>query len=323
LSLDNGTKLYFMKLYFSLLFIVMLPFFCQSQIDTTYIKPFENKFSLNTYLSTKFISLEKEAHGEMKKFTPNTPLNLGLGVSINNTIINLSYGYGLNFMRDKEKGRTKALDFQIHNYGEKFVFDLFFQKYKGFYTSDDSDKNIELYPDLDIQKYGAFGQYVFNHKKFSYKASFNQSERQLKSAGSYLLGGGVYFTKIASDSSFVYKSKNSITNFQFGLSGGYAHTWVINKRWFASISTTIGVNFGTERINDFGKKKIEIYPTFFPRMSVGYNKENWSVGLSYVNNFIFSSFSENEINNVGLSSGNFQIVYIRRINSNPFINRKK
>ncbi|WP_173971166.1 DUF4421 family protein [Flavobacterium bizetiae] len=310
-------KLYF---YFSLFFI--FPYFCQGQIDTTYIKPFENKLSLRTYLSTKFILMEKEVDGKVKNFTPNTPMSLGFGVSINNTIINLSYGYGLNFMKDDDKGRTKALDFQIHNYGRKFIIDLFIQKYHGFYTSDDSDKNIKLYPDLNIQQYGAFGQYVFNNKKFSYKAAFNQNERQLKSAGSFLLGGGVYFTKIGSDSSFVHKSKNSLRNFQFGVSGGYAYTWAINQRWFTSGSATMGVNLGTERINDFGKRKIEVYPTFFPRISVGYNKENWSLGLSYINNLIFSSFTDNNTGNIGLASGNLQIGYIWRLNSNPFSGKK-
>jgi len=312
-----------MKLYFPFLLFFILPSFCQAQIDTAYIKPFENKLSLRTYLSMKFISMEKEVNGENKQFMPNTPMSLGFGIAINNTLINLSYGHGLNFMKDNEKGRTKALDFQIHNYGRKFIIDLFIQKYQGFYTADESDKNIQLYPDLKIQQYGAFVQYVFNNKKFSYKAAFNQNERQLRSAGSFLLGGGVYFTRIDSDSSFVHRSKNALRNFQFGASGGYAYTWAINKRWFASGSATTGVNFGTERINDFGKRRIEIYPTFFPRMAVGYNRENWSLGLSYINNLIFSSFSGDDMESIGVSSGNLQIGCIWRLDSNPFSGKKK
>ncbi|WP_428229747.1 DUF4421 family protein [Flavobacterium sp.] len=311
-----------MKLHFTLLFFFILPCFCIAQIDTTYIKPFDNKLSVSSYLSMKFISMEQEVNGHLKSFMPNSPMSLGLGVSINNTIINLSYGYSLGFLKDDEKGKTKALDFQIHNYGRKFIIDLFVQKYRGFYTADNNDKNIELYPDLNIQQYGAFGQYVFNNKKFSYKAAFNQNERQLKSAGSFLLGGGIYFTKIGSDSSFVHKSRNSLRNFQFGVSGGYAYTWAISKRWFASGSATVGANFGSERITNFGKQKIEIYPTFFPRTAIGYNKEKWSLGLSYVNNLIFSSFSDTNNNNISLSSGNFQIAYIWRFDSTPFWGKK-
>lgn len=312
-----------MKFYFSLLLFFTLPFFCFAQIDTTYIKPFENKASVRTYLSMKFISLQQETNEDLKKFMPNTPMSLGFGLSVKNTIIDFSYGYGLSFLKDKEKGRTKALDFQIHNYGRKFIIDLFIQKYHGFYTADDNDKNIHLYPDLKIQQYGAFGQYVFNNKKFSYKAAFVQNERQLKSAGSFLLGGGVYFSKIGSDSSFVHKSKNSLRNFQFGVSGGYAYTWAISQRWFTSGSATIGVNVGTERINDFGKQRIEVYPTFFPRIAFGYNKEKWSIGLSYINNSTFSSFSDNNKNNIALSSGNFQIGAIWRLNTNPFSGKTK
>lgn len=312
-----------MKSYFSLLLTFILPYFCIAQTDTTYIKPFENKASVRTYLSMKFISLQQETNGDIKKFMPNTPMNLGLGISIKNTIIDFSYGQGLSFMKDKEKGRTKALDFQIHNYGRKFIIDLFVQKYRGFYTADDAGKNVQLYPDLKIQQYGAFGQYVFNNKKFSYKAAFMQNEKQLKSAGSFLLGGGIYFSKINSDSSFVYKSKNALRNFQFGVSGGYAYTWAISKRWYTSGSATIGVNVGTERINDFGKQRIEVYPTFFPRIAFGYNKEKWSLGLSYINNVIFSSFSDDNKSNIGLSSGNFQIGAIWRLNTNPFSRREK
>lgn len=271
----------------------------------------------------KFLSLQQETNGDTKKFMPNTPMSLGFGISIKNTIIDLSYGQGLSFLKDGDKGKTKALDFQVHNYGRKFIIDLFIQKYHGFYSTDDVGKNLQLHPDLKIQQYGAFGQYVFNNKKFSYKAAFVQNERQLKSAGSFLLGGGVYFSKIGSDSSFVHQSKNSLRNFQFGVSGGYAYTWAISQRWFTSGSVTIGANVGTERINDFGKQKIEVYPTFFPRIALGYNKERWSLGLSYINNAIFSSFSDTNESNIGLSSGNFQIGGIWRLNTNPFLGKKK
>lgn len=138
---------------------------------------------------------------------PNNPPNIGLGFSMNNTIVNVSYGQGFNFMRDKEKGKTKALDLQIHNYGKKFTFDVFIQRYRGFYAEDESGNVLALYPDLKIRQYGAYGQYIFNNKKFSYRAAFNQNEKQLKSAGSFLIGGGVYFSKIESDSSFVHKKE--------------------------------------------------------------------------------------------------------------------
>ncbi|RKS18428.1 uncharacterized protein DUF4421 [Flavobacterium endophyticum] len=313
-----------MKLHFLLFLVFMMPCSCSGQRDSTYIKPYEHKFSVRTYLAKNFLSMEQQTGTEeSKRFMPNNPPNIGLGFSLNNTIVNVSYGQGFNFMREKDKGKTKAFDLQIHNYGKKFIIDVFIQKYRGFYTADDDGNNIELYPDLKIQQYGAYGQYVFNNKKFSYKAAFNQSEKQLKSAGSFLIGGGVYFTKIESDSSFVHKEKNSLRNFQFGVSGGYAYLWAINNKWFASASTTVGINVGSERLNTFGKRKIEAYPTLFPRIAVGYNKEDWSIGLSYVSNAIFSAFSDNKNSNVGLYSGNFKLSYILRLDSFDFFGKKK
>lgn len=312
-----------MKPYFFLLFFFMTSFLW-AQRDSTYIRPYEHNFSVRTYLAINFLSMEQQTGTEeYKKFMPNNPPNIGLGFSMNNTIVNVSYGQGFNFMRDKEKGRTKALDLQIHNYGKKFTFDVFIQRYRGFYAEDESGNVLALYPDLKIRQYGAYGQYIFNNKKFSYRAAFNQNEKQLKSAGSFLIGGGVYFSKIESDSSFVHKKRNSLHNFQFGVSGGYAYLWAINKRWFASISTTVGVNIGSEKFNTFGKEKIEVYPTLFPRVALGYDTENWSAGLSFVSNTVFSAFSDNEHSNVSLFSGNFKLSYIRRFDSFDFLKKKK
>ncbi len=253
---------------------------------------------------------------------PNNPVNIGLGFAKNNSVLSFSYGYGFDFLRDKSLGKTKSFDFQYHNYGRKFVFDIFIQKYEGFYVDEgNSMKEYILCPDLNIRQYGAFGQFVLNHKKFSYKAAFNQNEKQLKSAGSILLGIGCYNTDIKSDSSFIFNDKNRLQNFQFGVSAGYAYTWVISKKWFLNGSVTTGINFGSETVNKFGKQRLEVYPTVFPRMSAGYNHKSWALGFSYIGNMIFPSYLDDM--EVGVMSGNFQFTYIRRFGDLPFLSGKK
>ncbi|NDV79526.1 DUF4421 family protein [Dysgonomonas sp. 511] len=290
--------------------------FCIAQIDSTYIKPFEYRLAIAPYISKDmlFVSVEQD-EGASKTFIPNTPPNIGIGASINNTIISFGYGYGFDFMRDKDLGKTKAFDLQIHNYGRKIVFDIFIQRYKGFYDEEDKD-TPELYPDLEVRKYGIYGQYVFNNKRFSYQAAFNQNEKQIKSAGSFLLGGGVYKTRIRSDSSFVYEDKNRIDNFQFGVSAGYAYTWVLGRYWDISASATAGINFGSEKFSTIGKK-LKVYPTVFPRISAGYNRKSWSLGLSYVGNLIFSSMNDNS--SIGIHSGTVKVSFTKRFDIIPFI----
>lgn len=302
-----------MKVYAFLLFLFCFPFICFAQTDSTYIKSFEQELSVSTYLSKDYISLGQVINNKQyRTFQPNNPTDIGLGISLKNTIINFSIGYGFNFMRDKKQGKTESFDFQLHNYGREFVSDLFIEKYHGFYIDDNLNKKIKLSPDLKIQQCGVYGQYVFNNKRFSYKAAFDQSEIQLKSAGSFLLGGGVYVTQIESDSSFVYNGQKTLHNFQFGISGGYGYIWVLNKGWFISGSTTMGINIGSDKISRFGKQRIKTFPTIFPRISAGYNHNTWSVGFSSINNILIPSISKGT--SISVDSGSFQFTFIKRLN---------
>ncbi len=274
--------------------------------------------SVRTFLAKKFLFLTQEfKDGKEKIYMPNNPFEIGLGLSVNNTVLSFGYGYGFDFLRDKKYGKTRSFDFQFHNYGRKYAFDIFFQKYKGFYMEEDKVDGFILCPDLRIDKYGLYGEYVFNGKKFSYRAAFDQTEKQLRSAGSLIVGGGVYYTDIKSDTSFIFNDKNKLKNFQFGVSAGYAYTWVASRRYYLSGSASVGVNFGNETIERIGKDKLEVYPSVIARISTGYNHTKWSVGFSYIQNFIFPSFSDDA--NIGLNSGHFQLTYIRRFDSAPIV----
>lgn len=82
--------------------------------------------------------------------------------------MNFSSSFGILSV-EKNYGKTKSVDFQIHNYGGKFLIDLFCQKYQGFYNGKDS---VTLYPETSVQMIGGELSYVFNHKRFSTKATF-------------------------------------------------------------------------------------------------------------------------------------------------------
>jgi len=300
--------------------ILLISILCHAQTDSTYIRTLGHRLAVRPYISKTLMFMNQEFEsGEEISYMPNDPPKLGLGFSINNTIISFGYGYGFNFLADKKYGKTSALDFQFHHYGRKFVYDLYFQRFKGFYDSDSKDEDVRLFPDMQIQQYGAYGHYVFNHKRYSYVAAFNQDEKQLKSTGSFLLGGGIYKTRISSDSSFVYNGKNSFDNFQFGISVGYAYTWVLGRHWELSASATTGINFGSEKLSNFGKK-LEVYPTVFPRVSAGYSRGDWSLGFSYVANMVFPLVSDKET--IGIHSGAFQLSFVKRFNLIPLVGNR-
>lgn len=300
----------------SFLITFLFSSYSQAQVDSSYIQPYDHELSIKPHVYYKYTSITHEIDDDNElTYMPNSPVSLGLGVTYKN--YSLSGGYGFGFMRDKERGNTKSLDFQYHYYGRKFIADIFFQRYKGFYT-EEKDEVYEIYPDIKVVQYGVHGQYVFNNKKFSYRAAFNQSEKQLKSAGSWQLGGGIYYNEIRSDSTLYLNEYKSLRNYQFSISGGYVYNWVINKNFFLSGGVSVGANLGIENTSDF--KKVIISPSVFPRISAGYNADDWSIGLSAVINRMYVTRTSSL--KMIFDTGTLQMSFIKRFDVAPKFMKK-
>ncbi|WP_306349756.1 DUF4421 domain-containing protein [Flavobacterium sp. '19STA2R22 D10 B1'] len=275
-----------------------------SQIDTTYIGKFKHEFSVEIYLAKKYTSLRYDGKDITENYLPNTPINIGIGLSWKG--FGLSISHGFNFLRDTKRGKTRALDLQYHYYGRKLVLDFFGQNYKGLYLENGNEgKSLEIFPDVQLVQIGVFGQYVFNGNKFSYRAAFDQSERQLKSAGSLLVGGGVYYNRILIND----ETDTKRSSYQFGPNVGYAYNQVIRKDFYVSGSLSFGVNGGV----DENSSKLNYYPNVFGRFSTGYNAESWSVNFSYVDNRLYIMYIESDP--VSMSTGKFQLIFVKRFDS--------
>jgi hypothetical protein len=241
-------------------------------------------------------------------YIPNSPV--GIGLSVGYKKFSLAGGICFDFLRNKDKGKTNIIDFQYHYYGNKFIFDLFIQNYKGFYTKGE-DRVLIIYPNLRLVQYGLSGQYVFNNKRFSYRAAFNQTERQLKSAGSFQVGGGVFYNQISSDSLLIHKDRNKLEYYQLNFSGGYVYTQVIKTNFHVSLGLSAGLNLEAEN-----PRKIKgISPSFFPRLSMGYNGKDWSLGLSFLMNGMY--FTGNDKLDMLLDTGYAEIAFVKRFNFAP------
>jgi hypothetical protein len=238
---------------------------------------------------------------------PNTPLNVGLGFSIKNTFLDLGYSWGLgNTLENRDIIRSKTVDFQLHAYGKRYILDLYFQQYRGFYIAAD---RIEMYPDMSVRQYGAEYSYVFNGNRFSTKAAFAQGEKQLRSAGSVIGGINFYLTRIGSPPDLLVGNERLVNNIQLGTNAGYGYSYVIDAHWLLSGALTGGVNFGN-LVEKFGRGDIEVSFNTFARIAIGYNRENWGVSLFFLNNMHhYSSFGRNALN---LSSSVFRIVGVKR-----------
>lgn len=305
--------------------------------DSLYIKSFPELITTRLYLSQKSTGLALTDNKESidLDYQPNTTLNLGIGATIKSFTLNLAYGF--RFLNPEVgQGKTRYLDLQSHMYTRKLVIDFFGQFYKGMYLENTEALNPKyskpyyVRPDIYEQIFGLSGLYVFNNKKFSYRSSLIQNERQLKSSGSFLAGAEGYYGLIHADSTLVptflkdslFVGMRKVENLAFlkvGPTIGYAYNLVIAKKYFvmASLTVNYGMGFNSAYNPDSGTST-DFQGDFgaFGRFAFGYNDDNWYLGLSAVYNNITTS-TDSRLLNADYSISNVRINFVKRFKPGP------
>lgn len=288
----------------------------EAQEDSSYIQTYPEDFSVKGSLFFNLMNLDDEQSGYT--FVSNNPAGLALAFSYQKLFFDLSYGYSLGVKADERYERTHAFDFQIHSYQERFVVDAYFQKYHGFHI-DDETLPVEkaTYPEMNVFLLGLVGQYIWNHEQFSYQAAYQYNEKQLRSVGSWLIGLGIYYFQIDSDSFFVYEKQKNVQSLQVGFNGGYAFNWVFATNWLLNSSFSLGVNVGHRNAGSSWKEKFYVTPAVLPKISLSYHQAKWSCAMVFVANVVTLDASEDHESS--LSTGRFEFSYIRRFH---WLNKK-
>ncbi|HBX50940.1 MAG: hypothetical protein A2275_05500 [Bacteroidetes bacterium RIFOXYA12_FULL_35_11] len=295
-----------------------------NNVYSDYILVLTDSLSIQTSISSKYnkfeISTKPDDESEVRalKYHPNEKTSLGFG--FNYKWLGFSFGLSLPFLnRDEDKfGKTEQFDFQTNIYLRKFVIDAYVQGYKGYYVENpkDIDPNWteeKAYPHRDDISTAAAGFsfcVVKNYQKFSYKSVFTQTEVQKKSAGSWLYGGFFSAFVLNADSSIIgfsnyydFNDTSKIENaviINGGASFGYAHTFILKKKYYLSFTFLPGIAFQKSSIKAEGISDI-IYKKgpnarIQGRVAAGYFglKNYW--GLSVVtDNFIFDNSTTTQL----------------------------
>ena len=308
-----------------------------TDFDTLYIESYSNLISARIYLSEKATSLALTDNTEILEldYQPNTTLNFGIGATVKSFTLNLAYGFRM-LNPDEGQGKTRYLDLQSHIYTRKLVVDLFAQFYKGMYLENTQILNAThptpyyVRPDMYEQIFGLSGLYVFNNKKFSYRSSLIQNERQLKSSGSFLAGAEAYYGLVRADSTLVptfltdsvfmeMKGYEEIGFWKAGPSIGYAYNVVIAKKFFimASFTLNYGIGYNSAYHPDFGTHT-DFQGDFgaFGRFAIGYNDSNWYLGLNMVYNNIATS-TDSRLLNADYGISNVRLNFVKRFRPGP------
>lgn len=230
------------------------------QQDATFVRDLSQRITLRFYGSHKFNSMLVKADGGATdlRYRPNGQINFGIGASLRKLTLNI--GVRMPFVNNDEdrKGHTRYLDAQANLYGTKQATNLFLQVFKGYHITSHTKEmlgwtgstELPYRPDVLQYNFGVSSLRIVNHERFSYRAGFNQDAVQLKSQGSWLVGGYLTGFVVRSDSALVpirYRADFSRTGtvqgasfYDLGPMVGYAYTHVMGEKWFATVSGAVG-----------------------------------------------------------------------------------
>jgi hypothetical protein len=304
----------------------------KSETDTSYYQPYLNKITGRFYFSRKFTTLilRNLAKDYEVRYRPNTTLNMGIGATYKSVTLNLAYGFGfLNPQHDK--GKTKYLDLQVHSYGRKIAVDVVGSFYRGFYLTPkgkamDNESEYYVRPDVKVNAGGVTGHYVFNHRRFSYRAAFLQNEWQKRSAGTWLAGLDIYGGTIKADSTAVPTAVDGeaaatglkqMRFFEVGPSLGYAYTYVYKRHYFVTgaASVSLSTGFNTFYDNEGATHAVGVTPNTLFKIFGGYNSSLWAIAVLYISNG--QSLARDTDKRVArLNTGNVRLNFVYRFRPN-------
>ncbi len=266
-----------------------------------YIERFPDYFFLWPVLkqrSTSFAIQNQANRNQKLTYKPNGNYGLGFGMYIFEVGVEFTFSVQPNTSTQFLYGHSGTTDLQANILGKNFGLDLFTQNYNGFYLTD-TNKPVPANlpypqrPDISVWNTGMNGIYLFNKDKYSIRAAYNFSERQLKSGGSFLLSGTLNTFSLRADSAVYGRSYEPIfgTKADFSeldyttisVAPGYAHTLVV-KNFFINGSLSLGPANHWVYYQSAGVSKHDITLNSFVdlRLAVGYNSDHFFGGVSFV-----------------------------------------
>jgi len=268
-------------------------------IRSHYIQRFPNYFFLWPVIKQRSTSFDVKNQSNQKlTYKPNGNYGLGFGMYVFEIGFEVTFSVAPKPSSQAIYGHSKSSDLQLNVLGKSFGLDLFTQHYGGFYLTD-SNKPVPVgtpypeRPDISVWNTGINGLYIFNKNKYSLRAAYNFSERQLHSGGSFILSGTINTFNLRADSA-VYGNKYASA---FGTTGdfvkldyttlsvapGYAHTLVI-KNFFINGSVSIGPANHWLHYESSTMEKSEITLNSFAdlRLALGYNSDRFFSGVSFI-----------------------------------------
>jgi len=210
--------------------------------DTMWVEKDKSTLILKTY-ATVYSDImhirSVNAEGSKSDLFVKSDLKTTLGFSANYRGISASFAINPS----KFLKKNSDVRYELNYYNNKYGIDAGYQDVHNLSVTDHFLKRIgnDKIANSSLKSLSVNGYYVFNGKRFSYPAVFNNTWTQKRSAGSFLASASFYYGRAKSDDDA--KGIQSGDNMVHGLKmrhisvgAGYAYNWVVNPRLVLHIS---------------------------------------------------------------------------------------
>lgn len=280
----------------------------ETRIDTTFIKSYYNDLIIRVYSADKGNNfLIRDRSNDLNiRFRPNNYYKVGVGV--NYKWFGLKIGANLPATNANESVYGKSSSFGLQSYivARRFMLDVVALNSKSYYLQlsgknardfvSSDDEVYDVQSGLQSTNIGVNFIYVLNYKRFSYKAAFNQTDLQKRSAGSVILGVGASSYEIKGNEKLISDEINSnyfkewggldaIRSYTLYSGFGYAYSLVPFQKTIltGAVVGRLGVRYNQMDFEG-SKEKLQTRPGMGAefRLSGGYHLPWFYLGASFV-----------------------------------------
>ncbi len=303
-----------------------------SYVDTNYVEPQHYNWSVMMQGTYNYDYYRLSSVGDNKQSISFAPTaSWRVGPYFGWRWVFLGYTFDLKHFEFRNKSLKQEINFSF--YSAQIGVDLYYRRTGSDYLI----RNVKLGNGIDAGKLedvkfdgisvgitGINVYYIFNHKRFSYPAAFNQSTCQKISCGSWMAGIGYMRNSIEFDHEKLQQLINErlpgtrvnldqglmfnrVDYYDINFSVGYAYNWVFAKNWLfgASLSAAIAYKKTQSGSDEEGKgfsiKNFNISNFNLDgvgRFGLVYNNTRWYAGASAIvraYNYKKENFAANNI----------------------------
>ena len=286
--------------------------------DTLYIEPQHYKFQAMCQLTNTYEQFRLRTPEDSQIFL-SPEVRTTVGPYVGYSLLFLGYTLQLNNLYI---GNAKK-SFNLSLYSSIIGIDLHYHNNNSFkihtITHDDTEIEVNAYTDaLNVKRWGFNTYYIFNHRRLSYPAAYNQSTCQRRSAGSPLAGIGysdydlnISWDKINQTARTANATPQHIQYQAYSAYGGYAYNWVFARNLLLGVSATLTLSYNKTKgeqlrmhhiFRDFKMRNLSV--DGLGRLGIVWNNTRFFAGASaQIHSYTYSKHHLS-INN---TFGNFNI----------------